>query len=207
MKNLKKIIWGIILTGGESKRMGTPKSLLKWGESTLIEYQVNSLIKAECDQILIITGKHHSEISKNLNLNHKSKIIYNENHNKGKSTSIKKGIKCLPKDIYAVMILAVDQPRPYWVISKMIRDHIKYDSLLTSPINNNNGGHPLIFSYKLINELEKINEKNLGLRKIFNDHKKDILKVNFNSNIIRVDINNPDDYKNALDYYKYIAKS
>ena len=164
MKNLKKIIWGIILTGGESKRMGTPKSLLKWGESTLIEYQVNSLIKAECDQILIITGKHHSEISKNLNLNHKSKIIYNENHNKGKSTSIKKGIKCLPKDIYAVMILAVDQPRPYWVISKMIRDHIKYDSLLTSPINNNNGGHPLIFSYKLINELEKINEKNLGLR-------------------------------------------
>ena len=161
MKNLKKIIWGIILTGGESKRMGTPKSLLKWGESTLIEYQVNSLIKAECDQILIITGKHHSEISKNLNLNHKSKIIYNENHNKGKSTSIKKGIKCLPKDIYAVMILAVDQPRPYWVISKMIRDHIKYNSLLTSPINNNNGGHPLIFSYKLINELEKINEKNL----------------------------------------------
>ena len=92
MYSLKKKVEGIILSGGYSERMGYPKSLLEWDKKTLLEYQINSLITGGCDGVLVITGKHHKEITKGINLNNKSKIIFNENYHDGKSTSIKKGI-------------------------------------------------------------------------------------------------------------------
>ena len=37
------MIAAILLAAGESTRMGRPKPLLKWGDSTLVEYQVAQL--------------------------------------------------------------------------------------------------------------------------------------------------------------------
>ena len=205
MYSLKKKVEGIILSGGYSERMGYPKSLLEWDKKTLLEYQINSLITGGCDGGLVITGKHHKEITKGINLNNKSKIIFNENYHEGKSTSIKKGIENLSKDIYSFIILAVDQPRPSWVISKMLRSHIYFDSLISSPVSNNHGGHPLIFNHKLIEEIKNIDEKTLGLRKIFLNNKNEIKKVKFNSNIVNIDINDRKNYLYALSYFRNIS--
>lgn len=46
---------GVILAGGESRRMGRPKALLPVGESTLIEAVIARLREA-CPQILIVTN-------------------------------------------------------------------------------------------------------------------------------------------------------
>lgn len=46
---------GVILAGGESRRMGRPKALLRVGESTLIEAVIGRL-RGACSEILIITN-------------------------------------------------------------------------------------------------------------------------------------------------------
>ena len=194
---------GIILSGGYSERMGSPKSLLEWNKETLLEYQINSLITGGCDGVLVITGKHHKEISEGINLNNKSRIIFNENYHEGKSTSIKKGIENLSEDIFSIIILAVDQPRPPWV---MLRSHIYFDSLISSPTSNKHGGHPLIFNHKLIEEIKNIDEETLGLRKIFLNHKNKVKKVKFNSNIVNIDINDRKNYLSATSYFRNISK-
>ena len=90
MYSLKKKVEGIILSGWYSERMVYPKSLLEWNKKTLLEYQINSLIKGGCDDVLVITGKHHKEISERISLNNKYNIIFNEKYHDAKSTSIKK---------------------------------------------------------------------------------------------------------------------
>jgi molybdenum cofactor guanylyltransferase len=51
---------GIILSGGKSRRMGRDKSLIKIGNLSLIEHQIN-LIKPLCSEILISSGNKELE--------------------------------------------------------------------------------------------------------------------------------------------------
>jgi molybdenum cofactor cytidylyltransferase len=37
---------GVLLAAGESARMGRPKRLVPWGDTTLIEYQVGEALAA-----------------------------------------------------------------------------------------------------------------------------------------------------------------
>ena len=51
-KTFNPTLTGIILAGGKSSRMGTPKGLLKWNGKTLIEHSVGKL-KPWCDELLL----------------------------------------------------------------------------------------------------------------------------------------------------------
>lgn len=52
---LKTLTTGILLAGGMSRRMGTDKAALPWGEGTLLTHKVQQ-IKPHVDEILIITA-------------------------------------------------------------------------------------------------------------------------------------------------------
>ena len=194
-------VYGVILTAGSSKRMEAPKALLNWCGKSLIDYQVDSLLTGGCNGVWVVTGKHHKEIVSKITISPKVKIVFNADHKLGKSTSVKKGILSLPKDLFAMVLVAVDQPRPPWVISKLINEHKNKTPLITSPTFLGRGGHPLIFDSRLIPELKEISENSFGIRKIFTNHKHEILSVPFDSKIVRLDINTPEDYSEALDQY------
>lgn len=194
-------VYGVILAAGSSKRMGTPKALLNWCGKSLIDYQVDSLLAGGCNRVWVVTGKHHKEIVSKITISAKVKIVFNADHNLGKSTSVKKGVLSLPKDLFAMVLIAVDQPRPPWIISKLINEHKNKTPLITSPTFLDRGGHPLIFNSQLIPELKEISESSFGIRKVFTNHKSEILSVPFDSKIIRLDINTPEEYSQALNQY------
>jgi molybdenum cofactor cytidylyltransferase len=56
------MISAIILAAGESKRMGQPKMLMPWGQTTVIERVVLTLIEADLRDILVVTGGSHAEV-------------------------------------------------------------------------------------------------------------------------------------------------
>ena len=61
------MISAILLAAGESKRMGRPKLLLKWGSYTIIEKSVDTLLASQIDELIVVLGyqaqailkKHH----------------------------------------------------------------------------------------------------------------------------------------------------
>ena len=53
-------ISAILLAAGESTRMRQQKALLPWQGTTLIQYQVSSLLEAGVSQVVAVLG-HHAE--------------------------------------------------------------------------------------------------------------------------------------------------
>ena len=58
------MIGGILLAAGASTRMGVPKQLLRWGETTLIEWEIKELILAGVTCPVVVLGNNSSEIMK-----------------------------------------------------------------------------------------------------------------------------------------------
>ncbi|MDG0866182.1 nucleotidyltransferase family protein [Candidatus Lucifugimonas marina] len=198
---------GILLAAGESSRMGRPKGLLPWRGTTLVEYQMNSLLQGGCDRVIVVTGKYDEEMAPLLKDRPSITRVYNPKYLEGKTTSIKAGVWELPDGIHSVVLLAVDQPRPAWVIEKVLRKHTDFGADITSPGYDGHGGHPLIFDAGLRTDLAAITEEGEGVRAIFKKPDIDHHRIEFDSAVVRLDINTPEAYEDALASYTELAKS
>ena len=187
--------------------MGRPKGLLPWRGTTLLEYQMNSLLQGGCDKVIVVTGKYDVEMTPLLKDRLGVIRAYNPKFLEGKTTSVKAGVGELPDGIHSIVLLAVDQPRPAWVIEKVLRLHTDFGADVTSPGFDGHGGHPLVFDAKLRPELAAINEEDEGVRQIFRKSEIDHHRVKFDSAIVRLDINTPEAYEDALASYTELAKS
>ncbi len=191
----------ILLAAGESSRMGRPKPTLPWEGTTLVEYQVNSLIAGGADEVFVVTGKSDSEVAPILERHPSAHRVYNPDYARGKTTSVKAGVNALTGDVDAIILLAVDQPRPGWVVKKVLNSHLVSNAPLTSPRFQGHGGHPLVFSGELRDELAAVTEEKQGIREVFQRHEAEMNSVVFENEIIRLDLNTPEAYESALTSY------
>jgi len=197
---------GIILAAGESSRMGRPKALLPWRGTTLVKYQMNSLLTGGCDNVVVVTGKYDEEMAPLLKDRPGVIRAYNPKFLEGKTTSIKAGIWEVPDGVHSIVLLAVDQPRPAWVIEKVLKVHTDFGADITSPGFDGHGGHPLVFDAGLRTDLAEITEEGEGVRAIFKKPNIDHHRVKFDSAIVRLDINTPEAYEKALAAYAELAR-
>ena len=190
----------IIISAGESTRMGRLKALLPWHGLPLIEYQIRNLLQAGIVQIIVVLGYRYEELSGHVKGSGVQYVV-NHNYKFGKTTSIKAGIAALKEEVSDILILSVDQPRPAALIYSLINTHKKSQALITSPRYGKRGGHPVIFSVKLRKELEAIDEKDQGLRKIFDVRRSGVNEVCVEDSIIHLDLNTYEDYLKAQKIY------
>lgn len=100
----------LLIAAGESRRMGTPKQLLPWGNTTLIEHQIEILNTLKFP-ISVVLGAHAELIQKKIkDLN--IQIFFNEYWHRGMGTSIAFGSKKLNenKENQGILITLIDQP-------------------------------------------------------------------------------------------------
>lgn len=198
-------IAAILLAAGESSRMGSPKPMLPWRGMTLVEAQVASLLEGGVDEVYVVTGKSDLEVSPLLQKIAHAHRVHNPDYAQGKTTSIRAGVAALPDNVTAIVLLAVDQPRPAWVVRKTIESHIASGAPLTSPRYEGHGGHPLIFDGALQDELSQITEERQGIRELFSRHESAMNPVQFKSAIIRLDMNTPEAYEKASREYELLS--
>jgi molybdenum cofactor cytidylyltransferase len=180
--------------------MGSPKPLLAWQGRTLVEYQVCSLLDAGVRDVIVVLGHRASEVAPFIHGEHVVRVL-NPDYEQGKTTSIKAGLKAVPSDADAIMLLAVDQPRTPEIIARVIAAHIASDALITSPRYKGHGGHPLIFDASLLGELLCITEENQGVREVFQGHLDRVAQVQIDDPMVRLDLNTPEAYAEALERY------
>ena len=190
----------ILTAAGESSRMGRAKALLPWRGSTLVEYQAASLLEGGAAEVVVVLGHGHETIAPHIK-GEGVRHVVNPHYAMGKTTSIKAGLRELGPEVTDVMLLAVDQPRPPEIVARVVDSHLGAGALVTSPRHRGRGGHPLIFSAALRDELSVITEEDQGVRAVFRAHAADVNEVHIDDPVIRLDLNTPEDYRQAKALY------
>lgn len=181
------------------------KPLLIWFGQSLVEYQVASLLEGGVDSVIVVTGARADRLRPLMDGMELIKVVHNPDYATGKASSVRVGAASLSNECDAVMLLAVDQPRPAWVVKKVLDSHRSTNALITSPKYSGHGGHPLVFSASLIGELKSVSDEHEGVRELMSRHAEEVNNVQFDSSIVRLDLNTPEDYVAALNSYRTLA--
>ena len=102
---------GVILSGGRSSRMGSPKALLRDAEGrTLLERGVRSLRAAGVRDILVVTGFHPAAIAQEAR-RLGATPVHNRLFDRGQWSSVRRGLRAaLGRDADRVVLGPVDLP-------------------------------------------------------------------------------------------------
>ncbi|MBI2861320.1 MAG: nucleotidyltransferase family protein [Chloroflexi bacterium] len=190
----------ILLAAGESSRMGQPKALLPWQGTTLLQYELDQLAHSQVDETIVVLGQRAKELLP-LALGRgreKMRVVVNRGYAEGMASSIVVGFRQVGPAVEAVMVLAVDQPRPAEFLDRLLEGHRAGGRLVTVPSYQGKHGHPSIFSGQLLPELLAITEAGQGLREIMTRHRDQQLDLDIDSPWALVNINTKADYKAAL---------
>ena len=200
--------YGLLLAAGQSSRMGTdsPKPLLDWFGEPLVSAQARSLLNSGLSRVVVVTGALHNEIQEQIS-DLAVTYAHNPRFHHSKAASVSVGASATPADTENVVLLAVDQPRPSKLIAQLLRSHVDNDALITTPfVPDVGGGHPIIFSGWLIQELIEVSDQQQGIRGILRRHYAVTNSVAVDSPLVRLDINTPADYARAKRDYPNLIR-
>ena len=191
----------ILLAAGESLRMGQLKALLPWQGVSLIKHQVDSLRAGGVDRVVVVLGHRSDDLKSELRDTTGVSWQLNPDYLQGKTTSIKAGLNALGADQpQALLLLNVDQPRSADVIRSLLEEHQSQGNLITIPTHNGIGGHPIILSPTLLDELRQIDEESFGIKAVVQRHLEGTRRVEMDSPEVLWDLNTPDEYQRVLEY-------
>ncbi len=188
------MISAILLAAGESKRMGRPKLLLKWGQWTIIEKSVDTLLSSKIDELIVVLGYKARAILRRLGAR-RLKAVINHHYRMGMSTSIRRGLGSVNSKSEAILIALADQPLIETdVINHLIDVYSQNPHGIVLPSYEGKRGHPVI-----VNRLRYQGEMgelmgDVGCRPILNRHPEDILEVEVDSKGVIIDIDSWGEY-------------
>ena len=192
-------VYALLLAAGASTRMGRPKALLPWGGRTLVEFQVEQLVEGGVARVLLVLGHQAEAIDRIAASLPRTEIVVNPDWSTGKTSSVRAGMRALPEDADAVLVLSVDQPTPASLIRQALHAHVTGNALITVPAFRGRPGHPAIFAKALFQEMLDIAEETEGLRAVRRRHVAGT--HTFDAPTALFDLNTPEDYEAALQYF------
>lgn len=191
-------ISAVLLAAGRSERMGEQKALIPFGEGTLLGYQLRQLASLEAvAEIVVVTGFNPGPLRAIIAGEPTAREAHNAAFDSGKVSSIACGLAAINAEADAILLLAVDQPRPAAVLLAVVDAHAAAPALITVPVHEGHRGHPVIFARALFGELRAIDEATLGVRAVLERHAGDVNEVPCADPIVRVDVNTPADAERA----------
>jgi molybdenum cofactor cytidylyltransferase len=193
---------GILLSAGESKRMGQPKALLKFGERSNIENLLDEYLSSQLDKVIVVTGFNGESLKKFIEKktkNKKLKVVINEHYNLGMFSSIQKGIVEISRG--GILIGIVDNP---FINSTVIDELIENFSggEIVIPDYHGKGGHPVIIPVSLREEILNANPEKTSLKDVFSCHSDMIKRIKFEDQTITFDMDTVEDYNRLLPLWK-----
>ncbi len=107
---------GILLAAGEGRRFGGPKALADWHGRPLVRHAVALARRAGLDPVIVVVGAQALAVQRAL-AGLPVKVVENPAWPEGMSRSIQAGLRALPREVEAFVLLQVDQPlvRPRWL--------------------------------------------------------------------------------------------
>jgi len=202
------LIIGVVLAAGMSTRFSGNKLLYKWWGKPIIKHTVENILNSSIDQVVVVTGHMHREISSTLeDLGSSIDITYNPDYRSGMSTSVKHGVKYIVEKYGRNVEAIVFTPGDCAWIPSIIYDLVityfyENKPLIVVASYHKRRGHPILFNSRLIPELLNISEETRGLKYVVKKYWWGLREYEVNHPGVLLDI----DTYNDLNRVKYMIK-
>jgi len=188
---------GILLAGGKGERMGSrPKALLPIGDGTFMGAIVSSMKDAGIEDIAVVVGFHADEVLPFVP--HGIRSVINPTPEKDMLSSLLIGLKCAFEEHTGALIALSDYPLvKVSTYRALVEEHREHPECIISPVNENHGGHPVVFPKILFGELESAPFE-VGARHVVRANPQLRRFVPVDDPGIRIDINTPELYQEYI---------
>jgi len=198
------MVSAVVLAAGLSRRMGTNKLVLPFGERTVLAQVISVLQSCPLGEIVVVTGHEHEKVEEMLGRYPGRKgsgfrFVYNPDYATGEMlSSIQAGLVAMREASHcdAALIVLGDQPLiERRIVEQVIAAH--KPGTVVIPSFNRRGGHPILIDRACWSEVLTL-PLNANLREALRAHTDWLRYVEVDRETILRDVDMPEDYSRMV---------
>jgi len=183
----------VILSGGASQRMGSPKALLPFQGRPFLEHLLDVTRHPKIGVRRVVLGVHAEPIAKAIHLP-ADEVVINADWEKGQLSSIQAALKSLPDGLEGMVLCLVDHPLiSANLIGDLIATFYSSNAPIVLPVFEGRRGHPVIFSSKVFPELLAA-PLDVGARAVVWAHRTQLCQFPTNEEGCVLNLNDPETF-------------
>ncbi|NNE85200.1 MAG: NTP transferase domain-containing protein [Alphaproteobacteria bacterium] len=186
-------IAGIVLGGGQSRRMGVVNKLLvKVDGKAMIRHAVDNLRAAGVEPIIVVTG-HEAERVRELLADANVTFAHNDDFAEGLSTSLRTGIAAVPDDCDAAVVALGDMPRLQPDHVKLLMAAFSADTgrAICVPTWQGKRGNPVLWARRFFAEMGQV-DGDVGAKHLIGAHGDSVHEVEMPDSGVLIDVDSPE---------------
>ena len=149
-----RFVCGLVLGAGGSRRLGRPKQLLPYGETTLLGYVVDTARGCAFDQLVVAIGGAAGDVRAGVDLSG-AEVVLNDAYGEGCSSSIAAALAVVDPRADVLVLMLGDQPG---VTPETVRALLtgRGDAALAVCLYDDGRGHPIAFARSAFGDLANL---------------------------------------------------
>lgn len=186
-------IAALVLAAGRSTRMGTANKLLaEVGGSPLIARAVDAALASRARPVVVVTGHEAERVLAALG-GRKVTVVHNPDYAAGLSTSLRRGIDALPRDIDGALVCLADMP----LVSGATLDRLigafspPEGRAICVPTWQGKRGNPVLFASRFFAEIRAL-AGDVGARHLIGDYAELVAEVAVPDESVLTDVDTPE---------------
>jgi len=181
----------VILSGGASRRMGTPKALLPYRGGTFLEHLLKVTNHSRIGWRRVVVGADAQAIVEGVKLP-ADEVVINENWEAGQLSSIQSGLRSLPARTDGMLLCLIDHPLiSSELVGELVERFYESGKSIVLPVYKGRRGHPVIFASRLYEELLSA-PLETGARAVVWAHREDVCEMETSEEGCILNLNDPD---------------
>lgn len=190
------MIIAVVLSAGESSRMGRPKALLPIQGQKFIERIIRVIGQSRVGRTIVVLGHHADQLRGQIE-HLPVEVVINPDYRSGQLSSLQVAIRHIRDDdrCDGMLVHLVDHPFiDVALVDALIESFFETKKMIVVPSYKGKRGHPVIFSRELFGELLNA-PLDQGAKAVVNAHRQETLEIEWRDEGITLDIDTPELYR------------